>query len=456
MSRSACVAALCLLAGCTTIPHLDREDGAQAHEAAVLTLQSQGRVLTHTEAEQVLEHVASGSQARQMLQSLLPVQHAITGQALITGNDARILIDGPATFKSMLADIDAARSRVFLETFILEEDPIGRSALRHLIERHKAGVEVRIIYDAYGSRDLSREFLREARDAGIQIEPYHPISLQDVGKSDQRDHRKLLVVDGRIAYTGGINISHSYSRSSFSSHGDDDDDGEQPPAWRDTHVRISGPAAVQFEQAFLETWRQIRPDDPPTALSSLPPPQGDFLVQGVTRDGGGTRNSIYSLYIAALAHATQSAWLTQAYFAPNHELLEALKDAAHRQVDVRLLLPSVSDAPYLVYAGRALYRELLQHGVRIYERSSHNLHAKTLVVDGVWSTIGSSNLDYRSLVHNQEINAVIVSPAFSSAMQKLYEADLVDAHEIHRADWEHRPLLEKWKEWFHSRFHRLY
>jgi len=221
-------------------------------------------------------------------------------------------------------------------------------------------------------------------------------------------------------------------------------------AWRDTHVRIVGPVVHQFQQQFLKLWNKDLPEDAQlddTVYFPEVEEQGDMLAGVIASTGGNeVESDIYSILAAAIGHAQQRLWVTQAYFAPDETFIEIIKATAARGVDVRLLLPGVSDAPLVVQASRSSYQGLLEAGVRIYERTGSTLHAKTFVVDGVWSTIGSTNFDYRSFVYNYELNAVIVSADFGSAMEKLFEVDLQEADEITLQAWRRRPLIQRLKE----------
>jgi cardiolipin synthase len=366
------------------------------------------------------------------------------------GNAVHPLVDGPATFKAMFQAISAAQHHIHLETFILDDDEIGEKMANHLIERRQNGVEVRVIYDAFGSRYLTEKFIDKLQNAGIELYKFHPINPAEdirIWRSNNRDHRKLLIVDGDVAFTGGINISEVYAESSLSiSKSRRKPDPEE--GWRDTHIRIAGPVVQQFQKLFIKNWQEYKPEyrfDDPQYYPSITP-QGEFIVSAIASRGGDNEYEIYSVFLAAIAHARERVWITQAYFVPDEVFLEALRAAARRGVDVRLLLPGVSDAPLVIMASRADYQSLLESGVRIYERTGTTLHAKSMVIDGVWSTIGSANLDYRSFLHNHEVNAVVVDPAFGHAMERLFESDLQQAEEISLSTWSKRPLIQRIKE----------
>lgn len=402
------------------------------------------------EATRALFDAADPGGRNGMLPQLARVIDGITHEPLVAGNDVRPLVDGPATFKAMFEAIAAARHHIHLETFILDDDEIGRELADRLIERRRAGVEVRLIYDAFGSRNVTATYIQRLVEAGIELYQYNPLDLTDdlrIWRINNRDHRKLLIVDGAVAFTGGINISEVYAESSLSisrrRHADAADTG-----WRDTHARIAGPGVHRLQRIFIRSWKGHRPEARFDAPQYFPPlqAQGDFMVRAVASRGGDGEYDLYSVFLAAIAHARERIWITQAYFAPNDAFLETLRDAAYRGVDVRLLLPGVSDAPLVIQASRADYESLLEAGIRIYEHTGTILHAKTVVIDGVWSSIGSANFDYRSFVHNHELNVVVLSRGFGRIMEEIFETDLRQTEEVTLPAWRRRPLLQRFKE----------
>lgn len=403
------------------------------------------------EYRQLLKYHAPEPRTLTMLEQLLKVSQRYSSNSIFAGNDARLLVDGPGTFKSMFDDIEHAQKSIDLETFIFENDNIGQELAQRLIASSKRGIRVRVLIDAIGSIGLPNTFIEQLAQHGIEIHKFHPIDPTEdvrIWRSNNRDHRKLLIIDDKIAYTGGINISGVYSKSSFSSmHSRHDKDKDQ--SWRDTQVRIVGPVVRQFKQHFIEMWNTDLPKEEHVDISHTPhnKEQGEMLVGVIASNGGDEQESdIYSTLAAAFGHAQKRVWITQAYFAPDKAFIEMIKTASERGVDVRLLLPRRTDATLLVLAARSNYEDLLNAGVRIFERKGSTLHAKTLVVDGVWSSIGSTNFDYRSFVHNFELNSVIVSRSFGNAMEKLYEVDLQQADEITLKQWQRRPVLQRLKE----------
>jgi cardiolipin synthase len=303
-----------------------------------------------------------------------------------------------------------------------------------------------------GSLDTPREFFERMRAAGVNVLEFNPVNpLEAKGDWDinQRDHRKLLVVDGRIAFTGGVNISKVYGKSSFLQSRRN----EPPPkdaadaAWRDTHMQIEGPVVADFQKMFLDTW-QRKTGRAPQDAKYFPPlkTEGKSLVRAIASTPDRADFAVYKTYISAIAHADKYVHLTTAYFVPDRQIVDAMIDAARRGVDVRIIFPSFTDVGLLLYAGRSYYDELLKAGIRVYERKAAMLHAKTAVIDGVWSTIGSTNLDMRSFLHNDEINAVVLSAEFADRMEALFQRDLQESNEITLDNWRQRGLRERMRE----------
>ncbi|HSR12152.1 MAG TPA: phospholipase D-like domain-containing protein, partial [Thermodesulfobacteriota bacterium] len=264
----------------------------------------------------------------------------------------------------------------------------------------------------------------------------------------ERDHRKILIVDGKVAFMGGINIAKVYSEGSGKLFG-----GNTNLPWRDTHVRIEGPAVAEIQKLFLEAWAEQH--GPKLESGQLFPRldgKGDDLVQVVGNRPGEDTPKIYFMYFANIAWAERTVYLTNPYFVPDDRILDALKGAARRGVDVRILLPGSSDIGVIFYAGRSFYTELLKAGVRLYERKGVLLHAKTAVIDGVWSTVGSTNLEMWSFTRNFEANTIILNPGFAFEMEQLFFYDLADSKEVRLEEWERRPARERVKEWFIRRF----
>lgn len=369
---------------------------------------------------------------------------------LVGGNRVDVLGDGPSTYAAMFKAIAAARDHVNLESYILEQEGPGESLAELLIEKRRAGVYVNVIFDSFGSLRTSSDYFRRLEQAGVALCEYNPVSLlrRPLERTlHLRDHRKLLIVDGRIGFVGGINFSSVYA---FGSAGKRQAAGGRP--WRDVHVRIEGPLVNQLQDVFLAHWKCQVARAPANARYFPALPAAGASQLGVAAcDAGRRRNPFYSSLLAAIRNARRNVFITTAYFVPPRRLLRALERAARRGVDVRLLLPGVSDSWPALAAGRSLYGRLLNAGVRIYECHETILHAKTAVIDGVWSTVGSSNMDWRSFLHNAEVNVIGVDPRVAAELEALYTSDIQRSQPIGLEQWRKRHWTHRVREWFARR-----
>ncbi len=439
-------------AGCATPP--SGPDPRVLEARPVFLIDERGQPAQRA-AHELARQVADDATAGELLAAHLAHVEGTLAAPLVLGNEARVLIDGPATHRAMFRAIAEARRHVHLETYTLEPGEPGERLAALLTERRAAGVEVRVLYDSVGSLATPPEYFERLRAAGIELCAFNPvISLRRaVWRLNNRDHRKLLVVDGRVAFTGGINISSAYRAGSSGS-------SRAPPSveegWRDTHVAVEGPVVGEFQNLFLANWRRQR-------CAALPPgdevtpgapgsPRGDKLMRLLAADPEAGRSDFYVALLSAIDHARRRVWITNGYFVPDDGLLQGLIGAARRGVDVRLVLPGFSDfwAPF--HAGRSHYSVLLAVGVRILERHDAMLHAKTVVIDGVWSSIGSTNLDWRSFVHNYEADLLLLDPAFGREMERMFQRDAQRAREIDPAAWARRGLGDRLLEWFARRW----
>ncbi len=360
----------------------------------------------------------------------------------LPGNQVTLLINGPAAFGALAGSIGAARLRIDMESYEFD-DTAGGGFADLLLAARRRGVEVNLIYDAWGTLDTSQALFDRLRRGGVRLVKYNPLAPNarvPVNLND-RDHRKLLCVDGQVAITGGVNISRVYENGA--SEAVDPDDA----AWRDTDVRITGPVVAQFEHYFTETWRQQKGAPiaaPPPAPAALP---GGLSVQAIDGAPDNGHPLIYRTLLAAMALARHSVHLTTGFFVPTPDMLRALEAAARRGVDVALIVPGRSTSDNAVAAGRARYGALLRAGVTLHEFQGRILHAKTAVIDGAWSAVGSSNLDWRSTVWNNEIDAIILGAEFGGQMEAVFRADLATSKPVDLAAWRRRGLGERLREW---------
>jgi cardiolipin synthase len=415
--------------------------------------------LTHAQGASIIAGLKARSPETSILDRHLAVEEALAGNPLSVGNKVTLLEDGPATYASMLEAIRGARHHIHMESYIFEADEVGARFAEALKGKAKAGVKVRLVYDSLGSNGTPNEFFQAIADSGAEVYEFNPVSAKGLltrgAGLNRRNHRKLTLVDGRVAFVGGINISSVYttgssaglqgggSRQSARSR----DEPKQPP-WRDTHVRIEGPVVGDFQKGFLKMWAKLEKKPPLADAALFPAPgrQGPHAVRAVEGWVGEGANPLYVTLISAIENAQTEVQITMAYFVPHAELLASLKAAVARGVDVKLLLPGHTDHWLVFHAGRSYYDELLQAGVKIYERQTRLLHAKTAIVDGVWCTVGSTNLDWRSLVDNDEVNAVVLSPEFAAQLKALFAKDLERSTAITPRSWRNRPLDDRMRE----------
>jgi cardiolipin synthase len=297
-------------------------------------------------------------------------------------------------------------------------------------------------------------FFQHLRDGGVQVvgfNPVNPLKVTDNWALAQRDHRKILIVDGKVAIMGGINISKVYSSSPLKRR----QNKNSPIHWRDTDIHVEGPAVAEFQKLFLDTWTK-QTGAKPSQRNYFPPLKeaGSALVRVIGSTPGESNRIPFIVYVSAMSFAEHSIHMTNSYFIPDDQIVKALSDAAGRGVDVKIILPGVTDSKLALYAQRYHYSGLLKSGVKLYEHSTSLLHAKTAVIDKVWSTVGSTNMDYLSLLTNDEVNAVVLSPDFAVEMEKMFARDLANSKQILWEEWNDRPLLPRVREWFVNLFVR--
>jgi cardiolipin synthase len=451
-----------VFAGCATLPDVHPWSRSGSDKAP--TLVSARGTLTPERSAAVLKRLQAKGGGSDLFVRHMAVEEEVAGRPLTIGNHATVLVDGPASYRAMYDAIEGARDHINVEFYIIEDDEVGRRFSDALLRKRAEGVAVNLMYDSVGSNQAPASFFQKLRDGGVTVLEYNPVNpLRARGdwSVNNRNHSKLVVVDGQVAFTGGINISDVYSSGSspgsrrgsgggLSGGGLSRGSASREPkslGWRDTNIRIEGPAVDQLQRLYLETWK--KQGGPPLEERNWFPTmkrQGDHPVRIVASGPGDEVPAIYVALLMAIAHAERSVHITMAYFVPDPQTIAALKGAAARGVDVTLVLPSYTDFWAVFHAGRSHYTELLDAGVKIYERQQALLHAKTIVIDSVWSTVGSSNLDWRSFLHNEELNAVILGWDFGKQMEAMFEADLKDSVKVDREAWRRRPWDARMKE----------
>ena len=446
--RPGCALALLCLVGCsslpTIVPDLARRPGP------AVQLQGARGPLTAAQSKAVLDRLKSRKIDTSIFDRHLALEEAIIGSPLTVGNEVVLLQDGPATYQAMFASILTARDHINMETYLLEDDEVGQRFAQALIDKQRQGVQVNLIRDSAGTFTTPAAFFQRMVDSGIHIlefNPVNPLLARKDWQLNQRDHRKLLIVDGRTAFLGGINISSVYSGGSFSHRPQAQSDGSLQ--WRDTDLQLRGPVVAEFQKLFVATWESQKGD---TLAAKNYFPQLETAGRQVVRAIGSSPDEafslIYATLLSAIGSAETSVLITNAYFVPDPQLLAALATAAKRGVDVKLILPGQTDSWLTFHAGRGYYEPLLRAGVKIYERRGVILHSKTALIDGVWATVGSTNLDWRSFLHNRELNAVVLGAEFGRQVQTMFDKDLAASDAVTPEQWQSRSLELRFKELF--------
>ena len=436
---------LMALAGCT-MPVVDRSVLEEARATPVRLEGSRGP-LSYSQSQAILGELKKRTPETSIYDRHLAVEESVAGSKLTLGNKATLLEDGEAAYPAMLTAIRSARRSVHVEVYIFDEGQMGEAFAQALLSRAKEGVKVRVVYDAVGSAKTSREFFETLRKGGVQVHAFRPVDPATVLKKgpgiNQRNHRKLLIVDSRVAFLGGLNISEVYAGDSSGRSGVPFEER----AWRDTQLQVEGPVVNDLQKTFAELWeRETKEKIEDPTLFPQQANAGALAVRALEGNSDLGLNPLYVTFVSAIASAESEIHITMAYFVPDPQLLEELKAAAKRGVDVKLVLPSRTDGWLVFHAGRSFYTELLDAGVKIYERRNRLLHSKYAVVDGVWSTVGSSNLDWRSLLHNLELNVVVLGPEFGGRVEALFQKDLSYSTEITREKWAARPIQDRVRE----------
>ena len=363
------------------------------------------------------------------------------------GNRIEIYTTGDEAFAAMREAIRSARRELLVESYIWRDDATGRELLDELCRAVERGVTVRALADALGSFETRREFWREMAARGIETRRFHPL-FAELWNHLYRDHRKILVADRRVAFTGGMNIMEE--SGSFPLGGGAERSARSGAGqWRDTHLRVTGPAAREMAVVFAEGWERARGTpfeiEPPSEDEETPSTSPDDGARVLVLDSRPNRGyaEAASILTAIVTAARERVWITNAYFAPRRAAVRILGSAAERGVDVRLLLPGVTDVPIVRHAGHGFYRALLDRGVRVFEYQPAILHAKSMVADGLASVVGSTNLDFRSFHFNAECNLVILDRPTGGRLEAAFEDDLAKSEEILLEPWRRRGALHK-------------
>ena len=370
-------------------------------------------------------------------QQFLRSMGVLLGPPLIDGNRVETLLNGDRIFPSMLQAISAAQQTINFETYIYWSGEIGKRFAEALAERARAGVKVNVLVDWLGSQKMDNDSIETMTRAGVDFRKYRPLHWYNLGRVNNRTHRKLLIVDGRVGFTGGVGIADNWTGHA-----------EDPEHWRDNHYRLEGPAVAQMQAAFMDNWTKVSG----TVLHGnayFPPakPSGPMSAQVFQSSSQGGAESMHLMYLLSIAAATQTIDLAMAYFVPDEVTSEALVSAMKRGVRVRLILPGkIVDTDFVRNASRASWGPLLQAGALIHEYQPTMYHVKLLIVDGLWSSVGSTNFDARSFRLNDEANLNVYDAEFARLQIQTFEADLKHSQRITYEQWQARPWSEKLKE----------
>ena len=366
---------------------------------------------------------------------LMPSLIGLTQSSLEAGNDVRVLQNGYGFFTPLMRDIAAARESIHVETYIWAKSGIGSILARQLAEKARQGVEVRILVDASGGRDLKGETQEMLEKAGAKVAHFHPVRFSNVGRLNNRDHRKLVIIDGRIAYSGGHGVSDNWTGN-----------GQDKLHWRDTGLRISGPIVNRMQACFSENWIE-ETGEIPAGEKYFPKLQaaGTTSAHVVYTSPSGGISSVQILYYLAIKAARREIIIQNPYLLPDSQAIDALAEAVRRGVDVKIMVPAddATDSPIVQHASHHHFGTLLRRGVKIWEFKRTLLHQKVIIVDGIWSSVGSTNFDDRSFQLNDEVNVGIFDPRIAAQLRAAFEADLRYAQQRQLEEWQNRSIWHK-------------
>jgi cardiolipin synthase len=362
---------------------------------------------------------------------------AYTGSPVVGGNRVEVLLNGNGIFPAKLRAIRSARRTINYAQYVFEEGKPAEDVARALAERCRAGVKVNVLLDALGALSLPAEYRDMMTGAGCRVEAFRPLNPFTIDKVNNRNHRRILVVDGRTGITGGSGTSGKWGG-----------DGKTQDQWRDTDVWIEGPVVEQLQGAFVENWLEATgialggPDYFPGPLEA----KGRASAQAVRSSPTGGSAAMYTMFLLAMASARRSIYITNPYFLPDDKMIDTLVRTARNRVRVVLLLPGAIDHNIVKQASRGELGRLLEAGVEIHEYRAALLHAKTMVVDSRWATVGSTNLDRRSFALNDEINLVIYDEVVAQRLERIFEEDLARSRRITYEAWRNRGMMSRFLE----------
>ena len=376
-------------------------------------------------------------------QAFVRIMGHLLGPPIEPGNRIRSLINGVEIFPPMFDAIRGARKTITLENYIYWSGEVGRAFADALSERARTGVRVHVLLDWFGSASLDGAALQQMTEAGVQIERYHPPGWSNLWRLNQRTHRKILVVDGRIGFIGGAGIADVWLGNA-----------DSPDHWRDSHFQVEGPVVAQLQAAFTDNWLKTRAevlyqDDYFPELESVGPSRAQ-VFRSSPREGSG---SVRLMFLLSIAAARQRILLANSYFAPDSQVINALSAARKRGVRVEIIVPGpITDVPVVRRASRARWGKLLEAGIEIYEYHPTMYHCKVMVVDDCWVSVGSTNFDNRSFRLNDEANLNVIDVELATEQARVFDNDKGQSKQVSFAEWRHRPWREKAIEWLAAQF----
>jgi cardiolipin synthase len=366
--------------------------------------------------------------------SFFPTLEAYAQAPIVGGNRVDLLLNGDQIFPAMLDAIRAAEKTITFAQYVYRDGPIAEAMAEALAGRCRAGVATNILLDGFGTLQMPQTLSDMLKDAGCHVATFRPLGPFTIRQANYRNHRRLLVVDGRVGFTGGSGVASQWMG-----------DGTMPDHWRETDVRVEGPVVEHLQGAFAENWLEATG----AVLGGeefFPRPQpvkGRVFAQVARSSPSGGSYGLYTTLLLALSSARRTIYLTNPYFLPDATILDALVQATNRKVKVIVLLPGLIDHQIVRQAGKRHFGPLLKAGVEIFEFQPALLHAKTLVIDGVWSTIGSPNLDNRSFALNDELNLVVYDREVASRLERVFADDLARSRRVTYEAWRRRPIKDR-------------
>lgn len=456
LSRALC---FLFLAGCASVPNVEPLLNRPADGPPVI-MGARGPLAPKQIAALLKKKGITGDQFT-ALERHLVIEEEVADKPLVAGNTVKVLRDGEKTFRAMFEAVRDAKQNVNLEYYIFEDVQSDGEFLGDLLLAKQAnGVPVHVIYDSLGSGGTPGAFFQKLKDGGIVMvafNPLNPFKAKAGFKPNDRDHRKILVADGRRAIVGGVNLSADYQSGSVPKSGGRGKKPDEsaaaasgtPPAkkadyWRDTDLEITGPVVAQLQRLFFEHWAEQKgpPLDEAQFFPTVPA-TGTEIVRTIGSAPKGWAPRYYVTLLSAIRTAEKTIRINAAYFVPTRQEKKDLEAAARRGVDVRLLLPGKSDSHLALSVQHSYYEDLFEAGVKVYETQDAILHAKSVTVDGVWSVVGSSNLDHRSVLFNDEVDAVVVGRETAVALEKVFEDEAAQAVLVDPALWKQRPFSSR-------------